>query len=137
VILIGQQAVDLWRWPHFKPEELRSRGAGEPDLVVETEFLDRLERLRVRYARPMPINSGYRTPQHNAVVSKTGTTGPHTTGRAVDVRVTGPDAVDLVRLAFMCGFTGVGVSQKGGAARFIHLDDLAAPAFPRPAIWSY
>lgn len=136
MILEGAAAADLWRWPHFSPQEFTSHGADGAVLKIETEFLDRLEELRRRYRRPMKISSGYRTPEHNAAVSSTGKAGAHTTGRAVDVAVNGVDAVELLRFAFMCGFTGIGVQQKG-IGRFIHLDDLAAPLFPRPALWSY
>src|SRR5690625_2478038 len=61
--------------------------------------------------------------------------GP-TTGRAVDIAVRGERAYWIVANANRYGFTGVGVSQKGGS-RFIHLDDLSAPDYPRPSVWSY
>ena len=51
---------------------------------------------------------------------------------AIDLGVVGRDAYDLVKLAFELGFTGVGVSQRKGVPRFIHLDDREIPA-----IWSY
>ena len=125
-----------WRWQHFSPDELRCKcGCGKVDMAPD--FLDRLERLRVAFARPMPISSGFRCPSHNLAVSATGATGPHTTGHAVDVRVSRKDAYDLAALAMRLNFTGIGFAQKG-AARFIHLDDLPdAPGQPRPTIWSY
>lgn len=124
-----------WRWPHFTPDELRCKGTGE--LVVVGRFLDRLERLRDRFGKPMVITSGYRSPAYNAQVSTTGTEGPHTTGRAVDVAIAGVDAFDVVRLAVAMGFTGIGVSQRGDrGGRFIHLDDIEDWT-TRPRIWSY
>ena len=36
---------------------------------------------------PLKITSGYRCSEHNASISKTGPTGPHTTGAAVDLAV--------------------------------------------------
>ncbi len=136
VILEGEAAAAAWRWRHFSPAEFTSRGADGPQLRIETAFLDRLEELRRLFGHPMPVSSGYRTPAHNVAVSSTGPTGPHTTGRACDVAVSGALAFALVRLALDCGFTGIGVRQHG-ASRFVHLDDLRAPAFPRPRIWSY
>jgi len=126
----------FWQWPHFSPRELMDKTSGA--IIVETDFLDRLERARAQYGRPMIINSGYRTPEHNAAVSPTGEDGPHTTGRAVDVRVYGAYALELLRHALDVGFTGIGVKQVGDfASRFIHLDDLEAPDYPRPTIWTY
>ena len=106
---------------------------------MEPGFMGRLERLRTIFGKPMRVASGYRCPVHNAAVSATGQTGPHTTGRAVDIALWGADALVLVRMAVAHGFTGVGVSQKGPrAGRFVHIDDLAdgAPG-PRPWLWSY
>ncbi|MEO5330361.1 MAG: D-Ala-D-Ala carboxypeptidase family metallohydrolase, partial [Magnetococcus sp. THC-1_WYH] len=54
--------------------------------------MDRLENLRREFNRPMPVSSGYRCPMHNARVSKTGFSGPHTTGQAVDIVISGEDA---------------------------------------------
>ena len=101
------------------------------------EFLDRLERLRVAFNRPMPLSAGFRCPMHNMAVSETGATGPHTTGHAVDVKVTRGEAYALTLLACRLGFTGLGFAQKG-AARYMHLDDLPdAPGQPRQHVWSY
>jgi uncharacterized protein YcbK (DUF882 family) len=131
---MGSEA-DWVRWPHFTEAEMRCKGTGR--CLMDPAFMDRLEALRQAFAKPMPITSGYRAPEYNVRVSSTGLDGPHTTGRAVDVRVTGADALRLVSLAVAHGFTGIGVSQKGGA-RFIHLDDLTPGGrHPRPTLWSY
>lgn len=127
-----------WRWPHIDPvKEWACKGTGA--ILVETEFLDLVERLRMIHGRPLNFTSGYRTPAYNAAVSTTGLTGPHTTGRAIDVRIYGIRAYDLVRQAFTLGFTGIGLSQKGPqAGRFIHLDTVDhSPTSPRPWVWSY
>jgi zinc D-Ala-D-Ala carboxypeptidase len=60
--------------------------------------------------------------------------GSHSTGRAVDVAVTGEQALKVIEAALEMGFARVGVNQKG-SGRFIHLDK--AHGFPAPAIWSY
>lgn len=136
-LLTDAQARAEWRWEHFTPEEFTSKGRDGARLQVHTDFLDRLERLRVAFGKPMLVNSGYRSPAHNAKVSSTGYTGPHTTGRAVDIAVRGEDAYVLTSLALLHGFTGIGIAQKGHG-RFVHLDDLPiGGAHPRPRIWSY
>jgi zinc D-Ala-D-Ala carboxypeptidase len=131
-------SLGAWKWPHIDPvKEWADRMSGQ--LVYVPAFLDRLEQLRGKFGKPIPINSGYRTPEHNLVVSDTGDNGPHTTGRACDVHVYGADALRLVGLALAAGFTGIGVQQKGSVnARYLHLDDLTeADGYPRPMIWSY
>lgn len=126
----------LWRWPHFTDHEMADHESGE--LAINPEAMDKLEALRVDFARPMVINSGFRTPAHNARISTTGDDGPHTTSEAFDIKVYGAWALELIPLALKHGFTGIGVQQKGPIpSRYLHLDTLTAPAFPRPTIWSY
>ncbi|WP_143711406.1 D-Ala-D-Ala carboxypeptidase family metallohydrolase [Magnetococcus marinus] len=125
-------------WPHFSHAELECHcGCGSQKM--DPQFMERLEELRMAYGKPIIVNSAYRCPNHNASVSTTGSNGPHTTGRAVDVQVSGEDAHTLMALAMHHGFTGIGVSQRGQhKSRFIHLDTLdVAPGQPRPTIWSY
>lgn len=121
-----------WRWPHFSRDEMACRGTGE--CRVDPDFLDLLEKIRYEFGRPMKVTSGYRSPEYNAKVAKTGATGPHTTGRAVDIAVAGKDAYSLLKLALAHGIRGIGVSQKG-PGRYLHLDNVESDA--RPMIWSY
>lgn len=120
--------------PHFSTDELACKcGCG---LLPPMRSIERLERVRVKAGFPFPITSGARCPDHNAKVSGTGRTGPHTRG-AFDIGLRGAQALTVMRLALEEGFTGIGVSQKG-ATRFLHLDDLPdAPGQPRPTVWSY
>ena len=100
-------------------------------------FMERIEKLRIQYGKPMRVTSAARCPEYNAAVSSTGGTGPHTTGRAIDLGVSRGEAWTVLRLAMIAGFTGIGVAQKGDG-RFLHLDDLGnADGQPRPTVWSY
>jgi len=121
----------------FSEKELECK-CGCGDSGMEDVFMSKLDNLRQSMGS-MRLSSAYRCPKHNAATSKTGTTGPHTTRRAVDVLVTGRDALRLVSEALRLGFTGVGIKQHGPhGSRFIHLDDLPnTPDQPRPHIWSY
>ena len=124
----------FWHWANFRPEEFACKADGS--LVVVPEFMDRLQRLRGDLGFPFVVMSGYRTPAYNASVSATGLNGPHTTGRAVDIRIAGRQAYDLIEAALAYDFTGIGVKQHGPwGARFLHLDDLQGDK--RPNLWSY
>lgn len=121
----------------FSDRELRCK-CGECDGEMDPHFMSKLVALRAYLNFPFPVSSAYRCPAYNARVSSTGENGPHTTGRAVDIRVSGEQAFQILTQAARFGFTGVGVSQKGPhGSRFIHLDDLEAPEHPRPWVWSY
>jgi len=109
---------------------------------MDDDFMEMVERIRELCGFPLPVSSAYRCPTHNAAVSSTGLDGPHTTGRAMDIRIYGHRAWSLLEAALEVGhFTGIGVAQKNRdrGARFIHLDDLTPDdGFPsRPWVWSY
>lgn len=126
--------LDWSRWPHFKPEEFACSHCGK--VFVDRDFMDKLEQTRVEYGAPIFVTSGYRCPEYNNEISSTGTDGPHTTGKAVDIHANSQDAHRLLYYALKNGFSGVGVNQKGAnKGRFIHLDTLDVE--PRPNLWSY
>ncbi len=102
---------------------------------MDIPFLARIDQLREDYGKPLIVTSAYRCPSHNSSVSSTGTTGPHTTGCAIDFLIAGADAHALLEVAVEQGFPGIGINQKGDwEQRFLHVDDLTEN---RPRIWSY
>lgn len=128
---------DWGRWPNFTENEMRCKcGCGRADMVPS--FMDRLQAMRNRTITPFIVTSGYRCPDYNDRIARTGRNGPHTTGHAADLSCAGPRTHDIVQLAALEGMTGIGVAQKGPhPSRFIHLDDLPAGQHPRPWVWSY
>ena len=109
---------------HFSKKELMCK-CGCEHADMDEKFMEILEQIRDAYGKPMRVTSGYRCPYHNSKVSKTGPTGPHTTGKAVDVLVSGSEYVNLMRIALNFGIEGVGSMQKGPhSLRFVHLDTL-------------
>lgn len=125
-------------WKHFKPSEFDCRcGCGRNEM--QPDFVETLDDLRERLGFPLVVTSGYRCPDHNERISTTGRDGPHTTGRAVDLAVSGERAFKLLRQCTLGGWmSGIGLKQHGAhETRFIHLDDLAPPGHPRPRVWTY
>lgn len=125
-------------WRYFTRQEVQCK-CGCACADMDPTFMARLDDLREALQRPLVLSSGFRCPQHNVKVSTTGLAGPHTTGHAVDLAITGQTAFLVLRLAQHLGFTGLGVMQKGAVERrFLHLDDLSdVPGRPRPFVWSY
>lgn len=124
-------------WPNFSYAELRCKcgRCGSDGTEMDRAFMDKLQQLRERFGKPMALSSAYRCPKH-PVEAKKAAPGEHCTGQAVDVAISGGDAVTLLHLALELGFARIGVQQKGGG-RFIHLGTSAGSRFPSPAIWSY
>lgn len=125
-------------WPNFTYTELRCKcGKCKSDgSEMNQAFMDKLQALRTRYGKPMPISSAYRCPAH-PVEARKAAPGEHTMGFAVDIAVQGAPALELLGLAIAAGFTRIGVQQKG-SGRFLHLG--MAPTggrLPSPTIWSY
>lgn len=123
-------------WRYFTLDEFRCKcGCGQN--LIDRQFVTELDNLRHKMGFALPITSGYRCPTHNAKVSSTGLTGPHTSGRAADLAVDRFNAFRVLKAALDMGFTGIGLQQKGGG-RFVHLDNLPNSAgAPRPTVWSY
>lgn len=126
----------LWPYQNFTPQELACRHTGQ--LLVVPETLSRLQLLRQEYGQPMPVTSGYRSPEHPVEVKKKSLSGAHVQGRGFDIAMFG-DTVPFILLASKHGFTGIGVKQHGRVnRRFIHIDDIPSGAEqPRPWSWSY
>jgi uncharacterized protein YcbK (DUF882 family) len=119
---------------NFSDKELRCHCCDEN--LMDEDFLIRLQGVRDKFAAPMHLSSGYRCPVWNDQQSLSGRTGPHTTGHAVDIKISGKNALRLISIALDCGMQGVGIKQHGEyASRFVHLDDLTEGI--RPHIWSY
>jgi uncharacterized protein YcbK (DUF882 family) len=119
--------------PYFTEEEMRCKHTGE--CKMDPVFMDKLLALRLEYGKAMPISSGYRHWSHPEETKKGHKNGEHTKGLCVDVRVTNPEAYNLLSLAFKHGFQRLGVQQKG-TVRFLHIG-IGGEGLPTPALWSY
>lgn len=87
--------------------------------------LKRLDDLRHHCGFSFTITSGYRCPEYNNRVSRSGLHGAHTTGQAVDIARSGAQAELIMALAPLFGFRGIGANQKGAHKnRFVHIDDV-------------
>ena len=124
--------MDWSLYVNFSAKEFECQHCGKNEM--KSEFMGKLQALRMRYGKPMKITSGYRCPEH-PIEAKKEKPGAHASGLACDVGIDGQQAYELMKDAFALGFTGIGVSQKGSGPRFIHLDMLEEA--PRPNIWSY
>ena len=127
--------IDWSDYPNFTEAEMRCKcGCGRADM--KPSFMMTLQRMRNAYGMPMVVTSGFRCPDYNDRVSKTGRNGPHTTGRAADIKVSGENVYHMMGRAYAVDVRGIGLKQHGAhASRFMHVDDLGGPV--RPRVWTY
>lgn len=99
---------------HFTRAELSCPRTGE--YYHDQEFLDRLELMRrLNGNRPLIINSGHRSPEHNAAVG--GAPLSQHKKMAVDISLHNQDRLVLRRAAIDAGFLGIGMANT-----FLHVD---------------
>ena len=125
-------------YQYFRSDELacKCHYLDCPRHGMDDYFMENLIALREKMPFPFIVGSAYRCSEHNQDVSTTGPDGPHTTGRAVDIRIQGTDARKLLDAAVRHRFEGIGIQQQGvRGRRFIHLDMMQRDA--GPVIWSY
>ena len=120
-------------WENFKPEEFRCSHCQA--LNIHSDIMDLLQVAREEGGLgPINITSGYRCGLHNSQVSKTGLSGPHTTGKAVDISVRDSQHRKQLITYFAPIVTGLGIAKS-----FIHIDLLSKEdGFEmRPNCWVY
>lgn len=101
---------------HFKASEFQCKDKTE-GLLVATELLETLEKIRNHFNAPVIINSGYRTPSWNAKVNGT-PNSYHCKGMAADIVVKGHDTREVAKYADS-------IMEQGGVIRytnFTHVD---------------
>ena len=126
------------RWEHFSKDELSCTGAcpkcSGSDIHMNSEFMNKVVKLRKLCGFSFPITSAYRCPERNKEVSKTGLNGPHTTGKAIDISVRDSQHRKQLIEYFAPKVTGLGIAKS-----FIHIDLLyEEDGFEmRPNSWVY
>ena len=101
---------------HFKAREFQCKDKTK-GLLVATELLDVLEKIRNHFNAPVIINSGYRTPSWNTKVGGT-PNSYHCKGMAADIVVKGHSNQEVAKYANS-------IMEQGGVIRytnFTHID---------------
>lgn len=121
----------------FTPAEFDSPGEPGTGRLMERDFVALLDRLREKCGFPLHVNSGYRTPEHNAAVPGSVDGSAHTRGWAADIALSGRSSGEITwkRAMIVFGANLLGIARIGIGETFVHLDN--DPALPTPRIWTY
>ena len=101
---------------NFKAKEFQCKDKTE-GLLVATELLDVLEKIRNHFDAPVIINSGYRTPSWNSKVNGA-SNSYHCKGMAADIVVKGHSSKEVAKYADS-------IMEQGGVIKytnFVHVD---------------
>ena len=122
---------------HFAMREIQDHESGllePPDPKEFQKFLNELGDLRTMYGKPMRVSSCWRSLNHSIEARKPADALHRHYLGAVDILVTGKDALHLLDIAINSGWSGVGINQHGPhRSRFLHLDRLESHSW----LWSY
>lgn len=111
---------DLQLSPHFRLSEFASKD-GSDKVLVDDALVDLLEQIREAAGGAVTINSGYRSPAHNAAVGGV-SSSQHLYGRAADIVVSGASPLLAGQIAeYYLGRKG-GIGVYSG---FTHVDTRA------------
>lgn len=108
---------------HFTPDEFNARdGSGNviagTGKAMDASFIQKLVQVREIVGKPLHIDSGIRTPEHNTAVGGVDSSA-HLSGHAADIAT--PDSLlrfDVIQAACLVGFRRIGVGNT-----FVHLDN--------------
>lgn len=101
---------------HFKAKEFQCKDKTD-GILIATELLDTLEKIRTHFNAPVIINSGYRTPCWNSKVNGA-SNSYHCKGMAADIVVKGHSSREVAKYADS-------IMEQGGVIRytnFTHVD---------------
>lgn len=101
---------------HFKAKEFQSKDKSD-GILIATELLETLEKIRNHFNAPVIINSGYRTPDWNRKVNGA-SNSYHCKGMAADIVVKGHSSSEVAKYADK-------IMEQGGVIRytnFTHVD---------------
>ena len=118
-------------WCNFTPDEVKCQHCGK--LKIDEELMDLIQEARETLG-PLTITSGFRCSEHNNNISSTGPTGPHTTGKAIDIATKSSQQRKELIDYFASKVSGLGIAKS-----FIHIDLLTSEdGFDaRPNSWIY
>jgi uncharacterized protein YcbK (DUF882 family) len=102
---------------HFKVKEFKCKD-GSDTILIDSDLIDILEKIRKKFNKPITITSGYRTEAYNKKVSSS-TNSQHCKGTAADIQVSGIKPLGIALYADSLNVGGVGYYKQNN---FTHVD---------------
>lgn len=100
---------------NFKVKEFACND-GSDKILIDTELVELLQKLRNHFGKPIIINSAYRTSSYNKKVGGS-TNSQHLLGKASDIKINGVNPILVAMYAEKLNAGGIGVYKT-----FTHVD---------------
>lgn len=114
---------------NFKVSEFACHGSGCCSTVlIDTQLVTYLQKIRDHFGKPITINSGYRCATHNKNVGGA-TNSRHTKGQAADISVKGVAPAEVAKYAESIGVLGIGLYETAKDGYFVHIDTRTTKSF--------
>ncbi len=107
---------------NFKVNEFQCHD-GTEKILIDTDLVALLQKIRDHFGKAVEITSGYRTPSYNAKVGSS-STSYHVRGQAADITVKGIHPVIVGMYAETINAGGIGVYSYADGG-FVHVDTRA------------
>lgn len=105
--------------PHFRVREFHSKHDPSDIVNVDERLLTLLENIRNHVGKPVHLNSGYRSPEYNAMLKNASPRSQHCHGKAADIWVEGvtPKQIADIAECYLGSSGGIGIYKT-----FTHVD---------------
>jgi hypothetical protein len=112
----------IWTNPYFSIKEFDSPDAPGSGELMDSYFIERLALVRAKCGFPFIINSGYRTPSHNAKVGGKQNSA-HLRGLAADIMIQNDRyRFSIIKAACGYGFRRIEIGTIKDVKLWVHLD---------------
>ena len=118
----GETGLLIPDCPNFYKEEFESKGSDDVENIIDLQLIIALQETRNYLSMPIKINSGYRTPKHNAKIGGI-EYSPHTCGIAADIVIKGFGIQEYRKLSYFFyryHVRGIGIDKYNGD--WMHID---------------
>jgi hypothetical protein len=113
---------------NFKLSEFDCKCKRCDEVLLDSELVELLQKIRDHFGVPVNVNSGYRCKAHNKEVGGS-TSSHHVRGTAADIRVEGVEPKEVAKYAESIGIQRIGLYEGDQEGNFVHIGSESTKKF--------
>lgn len=106
---------------NFSVKEFACKGNDCKNILIDTELVNYLQKIRDHFNKKVYITSGYRCSAHNSRVGGS-KNSYHTKGMAVDIVIDTVEPKEVAKYCEKIGILGIGLYETPNDGYFVHID---------------